>query len=93
MDNMNTGRSPVDDIHILGGGNLGSVDGIVCRSGQQNYFLDREEGNNSNNCTDSGFGSANILVVDTDMYDIYHPRPPPPEVEVDNSGVALQRAS
>lgn len=53
MDNMNTGRSPVDDIHILGGGvddvhilgggvdddvrilgggNLGRVDGIVRRS-------------------------------------------------------------
>ena len=111
MDNMNTGRSLVDDIHILGGGvddvhilgggvdddvrilgggNLGRVDGIVRRSLWQN-FVDREEGN-SNNCTDSDSGSASILGLDTDAYDIHHPRPPPPDVEVDNRDVALQRA-
>ncbi len=112
MGNMNTGRSPVDDIHILGGGvdnvhilwggvddvrilgggNLGRVDGIVRRSLSQKYFVDREEGNNSNNCTDSDSGSASILGFDN-VYDMYNPRPPPPDVEVDNRDVALQRVS
>ena len=54
--------------------------------------MDREEGNNSNNCTDSDSGSASILGLDTDAYDIHHPRPPPPDVEVDDRDVALQRA-
>jgi hypothetical protein len=42
--------------------------------------VDREEGT-SNNCTDSDSGSASILGLDT-----------PPDVEVDNRNVALQRA-
>ena len=42
--------------------------------------MDREEGT-SNNCTDSDSDSASILGLDT-----------PPDVEVDNRNVALQRA-
>jgi hypothetical protein len=99
MDNTNTGCSLVGDIHILGGDadvvhNLCRADGIVRCSWQQNYFLDREEDNNSDNCIDSDSGSVNVLGVDTDMYDFDFDHPCPPDVvEVENRDVALQENS